>query len=87
MTLTINLPTATLDQIRAEVRATGQDVETFVLEAVESKLARRQTFAEVLKPIHEATAASGMSEDEATALFDQELKNVRSERRSAQVQP
>ncbi len=88
MTLTINLPPATLAQIKAEAQATGKDVETFVLEAVESKLARRrQTFAEILKPIHDAVEASGMSEQEVESLIDEELKAARAERRSTRTQP
>ena len=86
MTLTINFSPATLRQLEAEARATGKDVETVVLEAVDATLARRkQTFAEVLKPIHEAIEASGMSEEEVTSLFDSELKAVREERRSSRT--
>lgn len=88
MTLTINLPLATLEQLKAEAQATGKDVETVVREAVNAKLARRKrTFAEILKPIHDAVDASGMSEDEVHALIDTEVKAVRAERRSNQAQP
>ena len=83
MTITINLPAATLEQLRAEAQATGKDVETVVREAVETKLARRkQTFAEILKPIHDAVEASGLSEQEVESLVDKELKAVRAQRRS-----
>lgn len=88
MTITINLPPATLDQLKAEAQAAGKDVETVVREAVESKLARRKrTFAEILKPVHDAVEASGMSEDDVDALLRAELKAVRDERRSTQAQP
>lgn len=88
MTLTIHLPPATLEQLKAEAQATGRDVETVVLEAVESKLARRrQTFADVLKPIHDAVEASGMSEEEVESLVDQELSAVRAGRRRTRAQP
>ena len=87
MTITINLPPATVEQLKAEAQATGKDIETVVREAVDAKLARRkQTFAEVLKPIHDAVEASGMSEEQVDALLDQELKAVRAERRSARDQ-
>lgn len=83
MTITINLPPATLDQLKAEAQATGKDVETVVREAVEARLAFRQkTFAEVLKPIHDAVEASGMSEEAVEELIDQELQAVRAARRS-----
>ena len=88
MTITINLPSATLDQLKAEAQAAGKDVETVVREAVESKLSRRKrTFAEILKPVHDDVDASGMSEDDVNTLLDTELKAVRTERRSTQAQP
>lgn len=88
MTITINLPPATLEQLKAEAQATGKDVDTVVREAVEAKLARRkQTFAEILKPVHDAVEASGMSEEEVNGLLEQELKAVRAERRSARSKP
>jgi hypothetical protein len=88
VTITINLPPATLEQLKAEAQATGKDVDTVVREAVEAKLARRkQTFAEILKPIHEEVEASGMSEEEVNGLLENELKAVREERRSAQSHP
>ena len=88
MTITINLPPATIEQLKAEAAATGKDVEKLVREAVETKLARRkQTFAEVLKPIHDAVEASGMSDEDVQALVDRELKAVRAKRRSSQGKP
>jgi predicted DNA-binding protein len=88
MTITVNLPPATIEQLEAEAAATGKDVEKLVREAVETKLARRkQTFAEVLKPIHDAVDESGMSEEEVQALLGKELKAVRKDRRSSQGKP
>jgi hypothetical protein len=88
MTITVNLPPATIEQLEAEAAATGKDVEKLVREAVQTKLARRkQTFAEVLKPIHDAVDESGMSEEEVQALLDKELKAVRKDRRSSQGKP
>ena len=85
MTITVNLPPATIEQLEAEAAATGKDVEKLVREAVQTKLARRkQTFAEVLKPIHDAVDESGMSEEEVQTLVDKELKAVRKDRRSSQ---
>jgi hypothetical protein len=88
MTITVNLPPATIEELKAEAAATGKDVEKLVREAVETKLARRKrTFAEVLKPIQDAVGESGMSEDAVEALLDKELKAVRKERRSSQGKP
>src|SRR5439155_1988812 len=81
MSITIDLPPAKLKLLQAEAAATGKDVETVVRDAVDARLARRkQTFAEVLKPIHEAVEASGLSDDEVNELLDKELKDARTER-------
>jgi hypothetical protein len=85
MTITVNLPAATIQELEAEAAATGKNVENLVREAVQTKLARcKQTFAEVLKPIHDAVDESGLSEEEIQALLDKELKAVRNDRRSSQ---
>jgi predicted transcriptional regulator len=83
MSITINFPPATFERLQAAAHATGKDIETVVREAVEMWVAwRTQTFASVLKPIHDAVEASGMSETEIEALVDRELKTVREQRRS-----
>lgn len=88
MTITINLPPETLDQLKAEAQAAGKDVETVVREAVEAKLARRKrTFAEILKPVHDDVEARGMREDEVDGLLQTELQMARNERRSTQAKP
>jgi len=88
MTLTINLSPAMLEQLKAEAEATGKDVETVVRDALDARLARRkQTFAEVLKPIHDAVKESGLSEEEVNGLIDEAVKQVRAERRSGQAKP
>ena len=88
MTITVNLPPATIELLEVEAAATGKDVEKLVREAVQTKLARRkQTFAEVLKPIHDAVDESRMSEEEVQTLLDKELKAVRKDRRSSQGKP
>jgi hypothetical protein len=87
MTITIDLPPLTLERVKAEAEATGKDVATFVREAVEWRLARRQqTFAQILKPIHDEVEASGLTQEEVETLVDEELKAVRATRRSAQTQ-
>jgi predicted transcriptional regulator len=88
MTITINLPPATLDQLKAEAQATGKDIETVVREAVESKLARRKrTFAQILKPVHDDVEACGVSENDIDSLLLAELKAVRDERHATQAEP
>jgi hypothetical protein len=84
MTITIDFPPATLERLEAEARASGQDVQSFVREAIEQTLARRKrTFAEVLKPVHNAVEASGMSEQQVDELLEAELQAARAERRAS----
>jgi len=84
MTITVNLTPAIIEALEAEAEATGKDIETLVRKAVQTKLARRKrTFAEILKPIHDAVDESGMSEEAVEALLDKELKAVRKDRRSS----
>ena len=88
MSITIDLPPAKLKLLQAEAAAMGKDVETVVRDAVDARLARRkQTFAEVLKPIHDAVEASGMTPEEAESFFDRQLSAMRAERRSGQPRP
>ena len=88
MTLTVNLPPAMLEKVRAEAAATGKDVDTVVREAIEVSLAKwKPALAEVLKPINDAMQASGLSEAEATKLFDGEVKAHRTERRAPSTRP
>lgn len=87
MTLTIDLPAATLEKLKAEAAATGKDVPTLVGEAVEERFARRrQTFAEILKPIHDEVEASGISERELNALADEAVAATRAERKASRTQ-
>ncbi|HEX5443942.1 MAG TPA: hypothetical protein VFW87_08950 [Pirellulales bacterium] len=42
MTITIDLPPATEEQLRAQAEATGKNISTLVVEAVEARLALAQ---------------------------------------------
>lgn len=88
MTITINLPPATIEQLQAEAQATGKDVETVVQEAVEAKMALSHvSLLEVLRPIQEAVAASGLTPEEAETFFERELSALRAERKSSSGNP
>jgi hypothetical protein len=88
MTITVDFPPATLERLQAEAKASGKDVETFVREAVEQKLARRnRTFAEIVKPMHDAVDASGMSDQDLDELLEGELRATRAERRAFRQGP
>jgi hypothetical protein len=87
MTLTIDLPPATLKQLEAEAAATGKDVQTVVREAVEARFAqRRLTFADILKPIHEQVEASGVSDRELDELVDRAVADGRAQRSATRSQ-
>jgi hypothetical protein len=87
MTLTIDFPPATLEQLKAEAAATGKDIQTVVREAVEARFARRrQTFADILKPIHDEVEASGIGEDELEKLVDDTVADARAQRRASRTQ-
>ncbi len=84
MRTNINLPPATLGRLQAEAEKSGKDIDTVVTEAVEARIAlSRVSLQDVLRPIHEAIAASGTTHEEAEAYFDQELSAMRAERKSS----
>jgi hypothetical protein len=88
MTLTINLPPATVAKLQAEAAASGKDVDTFVREAVEVKLAiSGRSFRDIMAPVHEDFERSGMTEDDLNALVDDAVAETRAERQAARKQP
>lgn len=83
MTITITLPPATEDRLRAEAAATGEDVGTLVVKAVQTHLSLADlSVREILAPIHEGFRKSGKTEEEVDAYLRQSLEEVRAERRS-----
>jgi hypothetical protein len=87
MTITINLPPATVEKLEAQAAASGKDVETFVREAVEVKLAiSGRSFREIMGPVHEDFRKSGMTEEELAALVDQAVADARTARHAARNQ-
>jgi hypothetical protein len=83
MTLEIRLAPDEEARLRDRAAAAGQDVQTFVLEAVFEKL-DRPTFAELLAPLHEGVRRSGMGADQVDALADQAREEYWAERRADQ---
>lgn len=80
MTITINLPPAAEERLRAQAEATGKNISTLVVEAVEARLALSQfQFKDILGPVHAEFEQSGMSEAELNALLQASLDEVRSE--------
>ena len=68
-------------RLRDRAAAAGQDVQTFVREAVVEKL-DRPTFGELLAPVHEAVRGSGVGVDELAALADQAREEYWAEQRA-----
>jgi hypothetical protein len=88
MTITINLPPATEDRLRAQAEATGKDLGTLVVEAVEARLALTQpSLRDILAPVHEDFRKSGMTEAELDSFLQASLAKGRSERESAPGTP
>jgi regulator of protease activity HflC (stomatin/prohibitin superfamily) len=68
MTLTIDLPPDLEKTVRQQAAKNGQDVDAFVLQAVNEKLAKARTFDEICAPFAEAVAATGVGDDELDDL-------------------
>jgi hypothetical protein len=84
----VDIPPAIRERLQAQAQSSGKDIEFFVREPVEQKRARHQkTFAEILKPIHSAVEASGMSDQYVDVLLEGELKTSRAQRRRVTMLP
>jgi hypothetical protein len=83
MTIQITLPPATEERLRAQAEATGKNISTLVVEAVEARLSLAKfNLRDVLAPAHADFHRSGMTDGELDALLQDSLNGVRSERRS-----
>jgi hypothetical protein len=76
MTVTIDLPPELEQVLRQQAARKNQDVTTFVLQAVQEKIARSQTFDEICAPFAEAVAASGISDEEFDRLIEEAREEV-----------
>ena len=75
MSVTIEIPTDLEETIRQRVAKAGQNLSTFVLEAVREKIARSQTLDEICAPFAEAVSASGITDEG----FDELVEDARQE--------
>jgi len=83
MTITLNLSPAMEQKLQAQAAASGKDVETLVRDAVQVQLAiGGRSLGEILEPLHREVEASGISDEELTALVDQEIAAARAEQRA-----
>jgi hypothetical protein len=84
MTITITLPPATEERLRAQAEATGKNISTLVLEAVEARLSfAHLSLRDILSPVHGDFERSGMTGAALDTLLETSLDAARSERQSA----
>jgi hypothetical protein len=90
------IPDELLDLLDQRVRHCGGDRASFIRDLIRKELQRDAppsggdprsptptSFAEILTPVHEQAAASGMTEEELDRLFEEARDRVRDEKRSA----
>ena len=83
MTITITLSPATEERLRAEATATGKDVSTLVVEAVETRLSlAKVSLRDILTPAHGDFRKSGLSQAELDDLLHESLAEARAEQSS-----
>ena len=71
MGMTITLPEELADKVRQEASKRGQDAEKYAISALQKAL-NKPTLDEILAPVREQFVASGMTEEELTALVKEE---------------
>ena len=76
MTLTIDLSPDLEKTVRNQAAKNGQDVGAFVLQAVNEKLAKARTMAEVCAPFAQAVAATAISDEEFDRFFEDAREEV-----------
>ena len=82
MTVTIDFAPDEELRLRQRAATSGKDLQAFIREAALEK-ADRPTLDELLKPIHAATVAMGVSVEEIDAMADRARDEVRRERRAS----
>lgn len=64
------------EAVRQQAAKNGQDVNAFILKAVNEKLTKACSFDEVCTPFAEAVAATGITEDEFDHFFEEARDEV-----------
>lgn len=82
MSINLIIPDPLAQQLAAVATAASTTPEKVALAAIERDLAEQRRLNESLAPIHAAFGATGLTEDEAVALFEAEKHELRSERRA-----
>ncbi len=79
MDVTITIPPEILPKVQHKANLRGRDVSDYIQELVE-KDASTPSLDEILAPIREQFAASGITEEELDQLFEEERQAVWEER-------
>lgn len=79
----LQFPEDVSQKLGARAAAAGRDVQAYVADLVERDL-RRPTYAETFKPLQDAMAGHGMTEEESLAFFEAEREAMWAERRAKQ---
>jgi hypothetical protein len=90
MTITIELRPDDERVLRERARTNGRELPEYVQQVLEEHIRSiprpetlPKTFDQILAPIREGWQQSGMTEEEIDDLFQQELQEVRRERRQS----
>jgi hypothetical protein len=80
MSITIRLPIEDETRLATKAKSAGLDLPTYVERVLKAEVSR-PPLEEVLKPVHDAFAESGMSEEALSDLLVKAKKEMRAERR------
>ena len=81
MTISVTLPPATEKRLLAESEATGKNINTLIVAAVEARLSLSDlSLRDILAPAHADFQRSGMAEAELEAFLQESLDESRTER-------
>lgn len=82
MTITITLPPAMEERLKAQARAMGKEVGTLVAEAVEARLSLAElNLRDILAPVHEDFRKGGMTEADLDTLLQETIAEARALRK------
>lgn len=70
------LPAGTWKALEEIGQSNGKSAEEFLRTVIESEILSRQTFDDILRPVREDFAASGMTEDELDQLVEDERQTI-----------
>jgi predicted transcriptional regulator len=75
MSLTVTLPSDLEAQVQQAAAKNGRDVEQYVLDAIK-RAVLKPSLDEILAPVREQFAASGMTEEEFDQLIEEERQAI-----------